>query len=157
MKKLLLAIAILFLAIPCLSQDQNYENFVAAGMSFNQHAEPNIAGNLLYAHKMNEEGSLYSFNFIDLVSKDKDKFIVGTSITAGIAKKLVEFGRAKVFGTTGVGILAGGENVGYSWTSGGAVVIPLGKGWQALPNIRIIKSSLTEFEGIYSFMLGWGK
>jgi len=145
------------LCVPCMAQEKGYENFVAAGASWNQYASPQIAGSLLYAKRLGADDSTYSFNYVDLISKNTEQFSTATSITAGIAQKLLVLGKAKVYGTTGVGIMAGGENIGYSWTAGGAVAIPLGKGFQVLPNVRVIKSSLTDFQAIYGLMIGWGK
>jgi len=127
------------------------------GGSFNQYAEPSISGNLLYAQRLGLDDSTYNFNFVDIVSKNEDEFKVSTSVTFGVAQKMLTFGRAKVYVTTGVGFLAGDENLGYSWTGGGAVAIPLGHGFQVLPNIRFLKSSLTDFQGVFGLMIGWGK
>lgn len=158
MRKLLLLLFVLpLLAVPALAQDTGYENFAAIGASWNQYADPSVAGNLLYAQRLGADDSTYNFNFVDLVSKSEEEFSVSTSVTFGIAQKALTFGRAKVYVTTGVGFLAGDENLGYSWTGGGAVAIPLGHGFQFLPNVRFLKSSLTDFQGVFGFMIGWGK
>jgi len=157
MRKILLAVfVILCFSLPMMAQDAGYENFAALGGSFNQYADPSIAGNLLYAQRLGADDSTYNFNFVDIVSKQEDTFKVATSVTFGLAQKMLTFGRAKVYVTTGVGFLAGDENLGYSWTGGGAVAIPLGKGFQFVPNVRFLKSSLTDFQPIFGLMLGWG-
>lgn len=155
--RLLLAAAMLLLGGSLFAQT-GPENFAAMGMGWNQYVSPQINGNLLYAHRLDDAAApLYSFTFVDLISQQTEKFSVATSITTGIAKQFLQVNTVRVFATTGVGVLAGAENVGYSWTSGGAVSVPLGKGWALLPNVRVIKSSLTDFQWIGGVMLGWGK
>ena len=155
----LLMLFVVLMVAPCMAQETNqgYENFAAMGASWNQYASPGIAGSLLYAKRLGDSDDTYSFSYVDLISKSQEQFSAATSITTGVAKKLLKFGKARVYGTTGVGLLAGGENIGYSWTAGGALAIPLGKGFQVLPNVRVIKSSLTDFHAIYGLMLGFGK
>ena len=145
------------LAPPPARAEEGPEDFAAAGMGWNQYASPQLNGNLLYAHRAGADDSLYSFTFVDAVSKSWQPFETATSITTGLAQKFLAVGRVKVYATTGVGIMAGGTNVGYSWTSGGAASIPLKKGWALLPNIRVIKSSLTDFQWIGGCLIGWGK
>lgn len=145
-------VCVLMLACPVFAVD----DFVAAGVSWNQYAAPQISGNLLYAHRLKDQ--VYTFNFVDLVSKSYQPFTVATSITTGVGAKILEMGPAKVFATTGVGVLAGDKDVGYSWTSGWAATIPIGKkGWAVMPNVRVIKSSLTEIQWIGGVMIGWGR
>lgn len=137
--------------------DKGPENFVAAGVSWNQYAAPQISGNLLYARRLTDTDSTYSWTFVDVLSKSINPFSTSTSLTTGIGQKLLVIGPAKIYGTTGVGIMAGGTNVGYSWSAGGAAFFGIGKGWAVAPTVRVIKSSLTDFQGIYGILIGWGK
>jgi hypothetical protein len=154
-RRFLVMIGLVFLMIAPLAAAEAPENFAALGMSWNQYAVPQLSGNLLYAKKLGE--STYSFNFVDMVSTSMVPFKTATSITTGIGQRFLRIGSVSVYGTTGVGILAGGENVSYSWTSGGAVSIPIGKGFAILPNVRFIKNSVTELQWIGGVMIGWGK
>jgi hypothetical protein len=93
-----------------------------------------------------------------VISKSVKPFTVTTSITTGVAQHIKTVGIARIFLLTTAGVAAGGDNVGYSWTAGGAVAIPIGKkGWAVVPMVRVIKSSLTDFQGIYGVNVGWGK
>lgn len=157
MKKFLAVLAVLLcLAVPAFSADA-FSDVVGGGASFNQYSEPQISGNLIYAHKVSE--GLYSFNLVDLTSKTAEPFTVTTSITTGLAQYVRTIGRARVYVVGTFGVSAGGEDVGSAFSSGGAAVIPLGsKGWCLLPNVRVLKSSLTsEFQAVYGLSFGWGQ
>lgn len=158
MKRIVLTLsAICVLALPLMAQtpDLPQKEFVSIGASWNQYSAPQISGTLLYAHQIS--GGTYSFNLIDVISKSVKPFVVTTSISTGIAQCLRNIGPAKVFAVSTVGVAAGGENVGYSWTAGGCVVIPMKKGWSLMPHVRVIKSSLSDFQGIWGLSIGWGR
>jgi len=153
--RILLAVALLLiLNCPIFAADEP-ETFGAMGMSWNQYAAPQISGNLLYAKRIDD--GLYSFNFVDVISKSMQPFSTATSVTTGIGKRVGHLYGAPIYLTTGVGVLAGERNTGYSWQSGGTIALGLGKGWELLPNVRVIKSSLTDFQFIVGIMIGLGK
>lgn len=156
MKALLGIIAAIMLCVPVLAEDEFPDHFVAAGASWNQYASPQVAGNLLYAKRI-AKGGTYSFTHVDIISKDSEQFVVAPIISTGLARHVYKFGNARIFATTTVGVAAGGENVGYSWTAGGAASISLGKGWQLLPTVRVLKTSLSDFQAIVGLMIGFGK
>jgi hypothetical protein len=131
-------------------------DYVAAGVSWNQYASPQINGNLLYGKKLTDANT-YSFSFVDVVSKSLKPFTVTTAISSGLAQYLKTIGPARCFVVTTVGVAAGGDNVGYVWTGGGAFAIPIGRGFSLMPNVRVLKSSLSEWQGIYGLMIGFGK
>ena len=132
------------------------ENFVAAGMAWNQYANPQVSGTLLYAKKANDSGT-YSFSMVDVISKSEGQFSTATSISTGFAQHVLDFGKVRVFAVTTVGVLAGGDNIGYSWTGGGCFTVGLGKGWSLMPSVRVLKSSLTDFQPVIGVAIGFGK
>jgi hypothetical protein len=146
----------LLFCLPAFAQDPALpQDFVAAGVAWNQYAAPQISGNLLYARQISN--GTYSFTMIDVISKSIQPFTVATSISTGVGQHIRTIGRARVFLVTTVGIMAGGTDVGYSWTGGGAVAIGLGKGWNLVPSVRVLKGSLTDFQYIGGLAIGWGK
>lgn len=156
----ILALLSVFLALPVFAQEPvvGPENFIGFGVSYNQYVEKGqqISGNLLYARRATAD-RLYSFTFVDVVSKESKEFSTATSITEGIGLRTASIGKVGIYATTGVGVMAGYKDVGYSWTGGMALGIPLGKGWAVMPNVRFLKSSLTDYQYIGGIMIGFGK
>ncbi len=150
---LIIALALLF-SLPLFAQETP-DQFAALGLSWNQYAAPQISGNLLYAKRIGYQ--TYSFNFVDVISTSIRPFKTATSITTGLGQRLFVIGKLGVWATTGVGILAGGEEASYSWTSGGAVSIPIGRGFSIMPNVRFIKNNVTQLQWIGGVLFGWGK
>jgi hypothetical protein len=124
-------------------------------MSWNPYSAPEITGNGLYAHKLTE--GTYSFTLLDVTSKTIRPFVPLTTFTSGIAQHVRDFGPAKIFWVGTVGISYGGDNVGWTYTSGGAVVFGLGKGRSIMPNVRVLKSSVSAFQCVAGVLFGWGK
>jgi hypothetical protein len=132
-----------------------YGEVVGAGVSFNQYSNPRLDGNLLYAHRISD--GLYSFNLIDFVQVSSKPFTVGVSFTPGVAKRIMTFNQIPVYATVNVGAMMGGTtNFGYSFSSGMAGTIGLGKSLMLMPNFRIMKGSLVDTQYIYGVMLNWG-
>jgi len=143
------------MTIPAVCQEVMPTDYVAAGLSWNQYAAPQINGNLLYAHKITDANT-YSFSFVDVISKCRRPFTVTTAVSTGLAQHIRTIGPARVFLVTTVGVAAGGDNVGYIWTGGGAVAFPIGKSFTILPNVRVLKSSLSDVQYIGGIMIGFG-
>lgn len=158
MQKIATATIILTISLfifPVMARADEAENFIAGGIAFNQYSVPQISGALLYAQRIGE--GLYSYSLVDVVSKTVRPFVATTSITTGLAQHVRSIGKIRVYISGTGGVAAGGENLGFSWSAGGAAVVPLGGGWKLLPGVRVIKSSITDFQGVYSLMIGWGK
>jgi hypothetical protein len=155
---LLIASAILLLLCPLLqAQDQGPAQYVAAGVALNQYAAPQISGTLLYAKQVTAVNT-YSFTLVDVISKSLQPFEAATSISSGVAQQILKLEGIRIFATTTVGMIAGGEDIGWSWTGGGAAAIPLGKsGFSLLPSVRFLASGLTERQMIYGLAIGFGK
>jgi hypothetical protein len=160
-RKSMILVALLLLSmVPAFAQDSP-DQFIGAGASYNGYSAEKFAINGLYAKKLADK--TYSFTFVDVISKTNDPFTVTPMVTTGFARELVKIGAMPIYGTTGIGIAAGGRqdasgtNVGWAWTAGFAPSLGLGKNWHMLPNVRVVKASITEWQGIFGVILGWGK
>jgi hypothetical protein len=163
---LALASLLLVSAAPLYSQTaEPVRDLVAAGASWNQYTQPQVSGNLMYAHQVS--GGTFSFSLVDITAKTVTdvgsdgkpvtRFATMTSVSTGLAQYLKSIGPARIYVVSTVGVSAGGESVGGTWTAGGAAVIPIGsKGWCLMPNLRVLKSTVSEFQGIFGIAIGWG-
>ena len=133
-------------------------DFVGAGLAWNQLAAPQINGNLFYAHPILDEQGLYSFNLIDITSQTLRPFKVMTSITTGLAQRIRTIGAVKVYGLVTGGVSAGGQNIGGTYSMGGSGIVPIGKkGWCVMVSAQVMKTTISEFQGIYGVAIGWGQ
>lgn len=141
------------------------QDVFGAGGSYNSSptAVPSVAGTIMYAHRVS--AGLYSFTLVDIFATPNPNtaagastFVITTAPTTGLAQHTRDIGKVKLYVLGTVGAAAGGSNVGWAYSAGGAAYIGLGKGWCLIPNIRMLKSSLSgEFQGIFGIMFGWGK
>jgi hypothetical protein len=162
-----LAIALPFAAAqqPAISEER--EDVFGAGGSFNSSptAVPSFAGALMYAHRISAAPGLYSFTLVDIFAMPNpapveggSTYIITTTPTTGLAQYTRSIGGVKIYALGTIGASAGGSQLGWAYSAGGAAYVGLGKGWCLIPNIRLLKSSLNgEFQGIFGLMLGWGK
>jgi hypothetical protein len=140
------------------------EDLFAAGGSFSQTGTPQFAADILYAHRVS--AGLYSFTIVDIFAQSNapdpavpnaPKFTITTAPTTGVAQHVRDVGPVKLFVIATVGGAAGGTHVGWSYTTGGAAIIPVTKNFSAILNFRALKSSLGDVQGIYGVAIGWGK
>ncbi len=123
-----------------LCQTPSTNNFAAAGVSVNPGATPAIAGTGLWARLLNKDTTTYAFTVVDALPVSVKPFQVNTQVSAGIAQKLLSIRGVDILVPTAAGVSWSGNNVGWSWSSGGAAVVKVGQG-RILPNVRFIKSS----------------
>ena len=136
------------------------QNFYALGASFNPGANPKIAGNFLYGHLVNDGSGTYLFSDVDLLPNTLQPFTVTTNIGAGIAQKVASFGKYEVWVPSAAGVSINGGNTGWQWNGGAAVTIPFKTNWFLLPNVRFLKSSVsngTGYQLIAGVDIGFGK
>jgi len=152
MKLVLLALLSMFLTLPLMAQ---VEDLVGGGIAWNQYAAPQIGGNLFYAHRIGE--TTYNFNLVDVVSKTVKPFTVAVSITPGLAQQILNLNGKRIYILSTAGVAAGGQNLGFAWSAGGCAIIPIGRGWSIMPNVRALKSVLSDYQAIYGIAVGWGK
>jgi hypothetical protein len=85
---------------------------------------------------------------------------VNTSLGLGIAQRVSSIGRVSLLMPTGAGVDWTGDNVGWAWSTGLGAAIPLPNHMFLMPNVRGVKSSVSNGQGmrfIYGMMWGWGK
>ena len=155
----LLRALLLCLSLSCapLLAQEPFKDLFAAGGSWNTQGSPQVNGMTLYAHQLGT--GLYSFTLTDITPVQlRPRVVITTNMTTGLAQHLRNFAFARIYVLATAGVGAGGENVGFAYSAGGAAVIPLGKsGLCLLPNIRVLKNTLSEFQGIYGLALGFGQ
>ena len=160
---LLLGLSVAFAQAPAPAERQDV---FGAGASYNSSptAVPSVAGTIMYAHRVSD--GLYSFTLVDIFAMPNpnaatpgaSSFVITTTPTTGIAQHTRDIGKVKIYVIGTIGAAAGGNEVGWAYSAGGCAYIGLGKGWYAMPNVRMLKSSLNgEFQGIFGIMFGWGK
>ena len=148
MKPLLLSILASTLALGA--------DFVAGGVNWNQYAAPQVNGWGSYSRQVADR--VYSFSTAEVTSVSASKFLSQISFRTGIATPVLErFGPFTVYATADVGVASSGDNVGGSYSGGGAVVAPLGKGWFLVIPVRVIKTSLSDRQVAVGMGIGWGR
>lgn len=157
-------IAILAITLFCaFANAQDVTNLYGAGVSYNSGASPAVAGTALYAHKIDalkDSTGSYAFTVVDALPVSVKPFTVNTSFGAGIAQKVFTIGKVPVFVPTSAGISYNGSNTGWAWTTGGMAVINLKGNWKLLPNVRIVKSSVSAgagYQPVAGIAIGWGQ
>jgi hypothetical protein len=159
MKKLSVVFAVLALSLASFAQS-NPVNIYAAGASFNQSASPQVAGTALYAHLLSDGSGTYGFSVYDALPQSTSPFTVTSNIGAGISQKLFTVGSVNFYAPTAAGISFSGSNTGWQWNTGLLASIHLKNNWRLMPNVRVIKSSVSGGSGyqpVIGFLVGWGQ
>ncbi len=134
-------------------------NIYAAGISFNNGASPAIAGTGMYAHLIADGSGTYAFTVVDALPTSLKPFTVTSNFGAGIAQKVFTIGSVPIFVPTSAGISYNGTNTGWAWSTGALASIKVKNNWRIFPNVRIVKSSVSNGSGyqpIVGVMFGWG-
>ena len=146
------------LALVCLAAAGQTNNFAAAGVSYNPGGSPSVAGTALYARLITGSGT-WAFTVIDALPQSVKPFSVSTAISAGISQKLATISGIDVYVPTSAGVSYTGKNTGWQWSSGGMAAIKLHGAWRILPNVRFLKSSVSngsDYQVIAGIMFGTG-
>jgi hypothetical protein len=163
MKKILLMlllVAVVLLSLCAFGQDTLPTNIYAAGMSYNVGASPAIAGTGLYARLVSDGSGTYAFTVVDALPISVKPFTVSTNFGIGIAQKLFTISKVPVFVPTSAGISYNGVNTGWAWSTGALASIRVKGNWRVMPNVRIVKSSVSNGAGytpIVGVLFGWGQ
>lgn len=155
-----LALLSVFLALPLFAQTEQPTNLYAAGVSFNNGATPRIAGTGLYARLINDGSGTYAFTAIDALPNTLRPFTVTSNIGVGVAQKLFAVGKVPIYVPGAVGVSWTGANVGWQWNTGALASVKLKGNWRVMPNVRIVKSSVSNGSGyqpIVGVLFGWGQ
>jgi hypothetical protein len=159
MKRLLGLLILAFTATLAAAQSAGPDNFYGAGLSYNAGASPAIAGTGLYAHKIADSGT-YAFTVVDALPTTLRPFVVNTNFSVGVAQKVASFGSVPIFVPTAAGVSYNGANTGWAWSTGGMAVIKLKHDIAIMPNVRLVKSSVsngTGYQPVVGVLFGWGK
>jgi len=153
------ALCMLLLASSGMAQTELPKNIYAGGISYNASASPQIAGTGLYARFLADSGT-YAFTAVDALPTTVKPLVVTTQFSAGIAQKILTIGKVPIYIPTSAGISYNGTNTGWAWTTGALAVVPVKGNWRVMPNLRMVKSSVSQGSGyqvIAGFLLGWGE
>ena len=156
--KIILSILLMALAVACFAQDAAPSNIYAGGISWNQNASPQIAGTGLYARKVSD--STYAFTSVDVLPTTLKPFSVTTQFGAGVAQKVLTINNVRIYVPTSAGVSYNGSNTGWAWSTGGMAVLTVKGNWRAMPNVRVVKSSVsnnTGYQLIVGALFGWGQ
>ena len=162
--RILLAVLLLMFAVTAFAQslpiDLNLpSNVYGAGVSYNVGGSPAVAGTGMYAHLLADTGT-YAFTVVDLLPNTQPKFTVSTNIGVGIAQKVAAIKNIPIYIPTTAGISIAGGNTGWAWSTGGMAVFSVKDNFKIMPNVRIVKSSVsngTGYQPIIGVMFGWGQ
>lgn len=155
--------AVAFLALLCSTLafgQQPFTNVYAGGVSFNSSASPRVAGTALYARLLSDGSGTYAFTVADALPTGVKPFSVTANFGAGIAQKLFTLDKVPFFVPTAAGVSINGPNTGWSWNTGILAAIKLKGNWRVMPNVRVLKSSVsggTGYQPIVGVLFGWGQ
>lgn len=160
LKSLLIAACVLlFLSAPSYAQTATpLTNIYAAGISFNSSGSPSVAGTGLYARLVTGTGT-YAFTVVDALPTSVKPFTVTSNFGAGIAQKIVTIGSVPIFIPSSAGVSFNGTNTGWAWSTGALASIRVKNNWRIFPNVRIVKSSVSNgagYQPIIGVLFGWG-
>lgn len=147
---------LLILAACVLAQEpaKPLMNFGAIGASYNHGASPAIAGNAAYARRLAE--GTYSYTLLDALPTTESPTTVTTQTSTGILQRVIRIRNLDVYVPAAAGPSWNGANVGWAWTTGGVIAIPV-RGWYIYPNARVIKSSIgNSYQVVIGVMFGGG-
>lgn len=156
---LLVFMSILILALGAFAQTPQPVNVYAAGVSFNSGASPSVAGTALYAHLLSDGSGTYAYSVFDALPTTLKPFTVTNNVGAGIAQKLFSIGNVPIYVPTAAGISWNGSNTGWQWSTGALASIKLKGNWRIMPNVRLVKSSVSNGDGyrpMFGVLFGWG-
>jgi hypothetical protein len=131
----------------------------AAGVSINPGGSPMVAGTGLAARLIADSGT-YAFTAVDALPTTIRPFVVTTQVSGGIAQRIVTIGKVPIYVPTSAGISYSGTNTGWAWTTGAMAVVRVKGPWRVLPNLRLVKSSVsngTGYQVIGGILIGWGE
>lgn len=160
MKQFLVCLlVVLVLALSSFAQS-NVSNIYAAGVSYNNSASPQVAGTALYARLISDGSGTYAFSVFDALPQSTHPFTITSNVGAGIAQKLFNISGVSFYVPTSAGISFTGANTGWQWNTGLLASIHLKNSWRVMPNVRVIKSSVSGGSGyqpVVGILIGWGQ
>ena len=159
MRDVAITVLLFLLALSAFAQTSPPKALYAAGVSVNPGGSPMVAGTGLAARLIADSGT-YAFTAIDALPTTFKPFAVTTQISGGIAQRIVTIGQIPIYVPTSAGISYNGTNAGWAWTTGAMAVVRAKGPWRVLPNVRLVKSSVSNGAGyqvIGGILIGWGE
>ena len=135
-------------------------NIYAAGVSYNVGGSPAVAGTGLYARLVSASTGTYAFTVVDALPNTQQKYTVNTNLGVGIAQQVATIAKVPIYIPTSAGVSYTGANTGWAWSTGGMAVIGLKGGYKVMPNVRLVKSSVSNGSGyqpVIGVLFGWGQ
>lgn len=153
--------ALLILSVAALAQTAAPPtNIYAAGVSYNDFGSPKLAGTALYARLVDASAGTYMFTVYDVLPTKTSPLTVTNNVGGGVAQKLFTLGKVPIYAPISADFSFNGQNTGWAWSGGAMADVKIKGNWRALPNVRLIKSSVNNNSG-YQFIVGvlasWGK
>jgi hypothetical protein len=148
--KIILLLAMLAV-FPSLSRAQTTpvpQNIYAGGISFNNAASPAIAGTGLYARLLSQSAGTYAFTAVDVLPNTLKPLTVTSNFSTGVAQKVFTVAGVPIYVPTSAGVSYTGSNTGWNWNTGAMASIKLKKNWRFFPNVRVLKSSVSNGSGV---------
>ena len=145
MKKLIL---VALLSINAFAQDWKPRQFFALGAGASSTESPQAAGWAVYATELRQ--GFYSYSQATFVGSKPN------TVETGVATKVMKEGRFSLLalGTAGAGF--GDDNVGISFSGGGAFHVQVYKSLGILFGVRAQDSTITTVQPVYQIGICWG-
>jgi hypothetical protein len=143
MRKFLVPLVVLTLSLGLLAQTTAGEPLTPSdpdqvfgiGMSGAPASDPGISATVLFADRLSDK-NLYSFSGIDMIPNDTQPGTVDTNVFTGLAQKVIDGGRWKMYAQVGGGVTTDGQNTGFNFNGGFIMPIRLNTKWDIAPAVR---------------------
>jgi hypothetical protein len=131
------------------------QNWIGAGMAWNQSATPQLNGWASYATLLSRSGQVYSFSTYDVTPiQVAGKYTVQTSTRTGLAVIVRTLGPITILGMADAGVSATSLTTGSAFSGGGIGVYKLGKTeWTIEAGARLLKTNGGQ-QTMYEFGFG---
>jgi|ERR1039458_5724748 hypothetical protein len=130
-------------------------NTIAAGASYLTSGPSRLAGTGLLTFG---SSTTQAFAVLDAVPTTKAPITVTSNLGLGIAQRVFGIGRVSFWIPTAAGVSWTGKSVGWAWDSGALASIQTNSSWRIMPNVRFLKSSISNsnYQLIAGVLIGWG-
>ncbi len=162
MNSVIRSVSVLFIVAFALafSAEAQTPDFGAIGASYQKGGTPSTAATGLYAKATTEDGSTpWAFTVVDALPVAGTKALTfTTNIGVGIAERVATLGKVGVFVPTSAGISWSGTNTGWQASTGALFAVPIGRGLILAPNVRVLKSSVSNgagYQPVFGVLFGW--
>jgi hypothetical protein len=155
MKKLIMILAFTLSLAAQTSTPAPAGEIYAGGVSYSPNAQQPLAVTGLAAHGLSDANT-FAFVVADALPTNTKPLTISSNIGTGIAQKVATISGVSIYIPTAAGVSWTGKNTGWQWSSGAMAPIPL-KGFLIMPNVRFLKSSVSngsDYQVIFGIMFG---